>query len=460
MVAGAVPAARAAATRAAQPGHDGPRDAGAPAPCWSRRWRSSAPRTPTARSRRRGPSRRRGTLLGVSTNTGVRFADVDAVGAPWWFQVYVMDDRAVTADARPAGRGRRRPRLVLTVDAPGGRPARARSSSRAPGRSATACRSTCPAATTGGTCSAARRNLCVDDIGWLRGLRGLPVVVKGVLRGDDAAALRRRGRRRRSSSRPTAAAASTGRSPRPTPCPRSSPRSATAAEVYVDSGLRTPEHVAAALCLGARAVFLGRPVLWALATGGDAAASRSCWAASTPSSSGCCARSASARWTSSGRTWWSDAMALRISHLSVRRPRRERPVALVGRGARLVGGPRGPEPPRPRGVPDLRPRRAAAAAVHRGARRQGGQEPPAPRPRPDRRARARPRSSGWSRWARPRSATTAATTEPAGSRSPTPRATRCACSRASSTGRTRTRTSCAETAGHAGPDRLAFRLWR
>ncbi len=41
------------------------------------------------------------------------------------------------------------------------------------------------------------------------------------------------------------------------------------AEVYVDSGLRTPEHVAAALCLGARAVFLGRPVLWALATGGD-----------------------------------------------------------------------------------------------------------------------------------------------------------------------------------------------
>ena len=42
------------------------------------------------------------------------------------------------------------------------------------------------------------------------------------------------------------------------------------AEVYVDSGLRTPEHVAAALCLGARAVFLGRPVLWALATGGDA----------------------------------------------------------------------------------------------------------------------------------------------------------------------------------------------
>jgi 4-hydroxymandelate oxidase len=42
------------------------------------------------------------------------------------------------------------------------------------------------------------------------------------------------------------------------------------AEVYADSGLRTPEHVAAALAMGARAVFLGRPPLWALAAEGTA----------------------------------------------------------------------------------------------------------------------------------------------------------------------------------------------
>ena len=41
-------------------------------------------------------------------------------------------------------------------------------------------------------------------------------------------------------------------------------------EVYVDSGLRTPEQVAAALAMGARAVFLGRPALWALAAEGSA----------------------------------------------------------------------------------------------------------------------------------------------------------------------------------------------
>jgi 4-hydroxymandelate oxidase len=42
------------------------------------------------------------------------------------------------------------------------------------------------------------------------------------------------------------------------------------AEVYVDGGLRRPADVAKALALGARAVLLGRPVIWSLATGGSA----------------------------------------------------------------------------------------------------------------------------------------------------------------------------------------------
>jgi 4-hydroxymandelate oxidase len=40
------------------------------------------------------------------------------------------------------------------------------------------------------------------------------------------------------------------------------------AEVYVDGGLRRAPDVAKALSLGARAAFVGRPSLWALATGG------------------------------------------------------------------------------------------------------------------------------------------------------------------------------------------------
>ena len=40
------------------------------------------------------------------------------------------------------------------------------------------------------------------------------------------------------------------------------------AEVYVDGGVRTGGHVLRALALGARAVLVARPVLWALAVDG------------------------------------------------------------------------------------------------------------------------------------------------------------------------------------------------
>ena len=39
-------------------------------------------------------------------------------------------------------------------------------------------------------------------------------------------------------------------------------------EVYADGGLRSGSDVLTALALGARAVFVGRPAIWGLATGG------------------------------------------------------------------------------------------------------------------------------------------------------------------------------------------------
>ena len=38
--------------------------------------------------------------------------------------------------------------------------------------------------------------------------------------------------------------------------------------VFVDGGIRSPESALAGLALGASLVFVGRPVLWALACGG------------------------------------------------------------------------------------------------------------------------------------------------------------------------------------------------
>ncbi|HEU4730033.1 MAG TPA: alpha-hydroxy acid oxidase [Kofleriaceae bacterium] len=43
----------------------------------------------------------------------------------------------------------------------------------------------------------------------------------------------------------------------------------SAVPVYFDSGVRSGQHVAVALALGARAVLVGRPVLWGLAAGGQ-----------------------------------------------------------------------------------------------------------------------------------------------------------------------------------------------
>ncbi len=113
------------------------------------------------------------------------------------------------------------------------------------------------------------------------------MVVKGVLRGDDACACRAHGAaavlvsnhggRQLDGALPSALAlpgvAAALAEPREPAGPRG--RRAAAAtgspaggEVYADGGIRTGEDVLAALALGAGAVFLGRPVLWALACAG------------------------------------------------------------------------------------------------------------------------------------------------------------------------------------------------
>ena len=46
------------------------------------------------------------------------------------------------------------------------------------------------------------------------------------------------------------------------------------AEVYVDGGVRSGTHALIALARGARAVFVGRPVLWGLAVAGEEGALR------------------------------------------------------------------------------------------------------------------------------------------------------------------------------------------
>jgi 4-hydroxymandelate oxidase len=105
------------------------------------------------------------------------------------------------------------------------------------------------------------------DIARLSDVSGLPVVAKGVLRGDQAL--------RCIDGGASAVVVSThggrqldGVVAVPFALPEVAEAVGDRAEVYADGGIRTGPDVVRALALGARAVLVGRPVLWALATGG------------------------------------------------------------------------------------------------------------------------------------------------------------------------------------------------
>ncbi|HET9842540.1 MAG TPA: alpha-hydroxy acid oxidase [Nocardioides sp.] len=209
-----------------------------------------------------------GSLCVLSSNCGTRWPELGS-GSPWWLQAYLPARRDLMLPVLEGAVAAGAAAIVLTVDTP------------FPGSKYAADAEDW----TGVDLSWWRINfadpefdrwapdLGVGDIGWLRDNTGLPVVVKGVLRADDAlrcldagaAAIyvSNHGGRQLDRAVPTASALrdvvdAVG----------------DRAEVYVDGGIRTGVDALAALALGARAVFLGRPLLHALALDGAAGVER------------------------------------------------------------------------------------------------------------------------------------------------------------------------------------------
>jgi 4-hydroxymandelate oxidase len=219
-----------------------------------------------------------GALYICSTQATMSVEEVAAAApeAARWFQVYVVRDRGWTAElvARAAAAGYKA--LVLTVDVPllGNRLRDLRNHFRLPtglkpanAPPAGAARQRELAADVLAQAGQFDPSLTPEVIGWLAERSGLPVVVKGVLRGDDALAcveagavgvvVSNHGGRQLDSVVATADAlaevvAAVG----------------DRVEVYVDGGIRRGTDVLKALALGARAVLVGRPVLWGLTMGG------------------------------------------------------------------------------------------------------------------------------------------------------------------------------------------------
>ncbi len=116
-------------------------------------------------------------------------------------------------------------------------------------------------------------DLTWKDIEWLAGLTKLPVLVKGVLRGDDAVTALKSG------AAGVVVSNHGGRQLDTVPAtiqvlPEIVEAIGDGGAVLLDGGIRRGIDVLKALALGASAVQVGRPVLWGLATGGEQGAQR------------------------------------------------------------------------------------------------------------------------------------------------------------------------------------------
>jgi 4-hydroxymandelate oxidase len=227
-----------------------------------------------------------GTVFILSTLSTTPLEEVLAAATgPVWFQLYVHRDRGITRELCGRARAAGCRALVLTVDAPllGRRERDVRNgfalppglsiASLAPGRGGEVAPAAGESALFAYCASLLDASMTWKDLEWLRSITDLPILVKGIVRGDDAVRAVERGvagvvvsnhgGRQLDGSPATAAV-----------LPEIVRAVAGRAEVLVDGGIRRGTDVIKALALGVRAVLVGRPILWALAAGGQAGVSR------------------------------------------------------------------------------------------------------------------------------------------------------------------------------------------
>ena len=217
-------------------------------------------------------------ILSSLSNTAMEAVFAQA-GSPRWFQLYVYKDREITRELVQRAEAAGAEAIVLTVDAPGlgTRERDARNRFRLP--DGLLVENLCPLGKGNfpdvhgsGLAAYVRANfkqdLGFEDLDWLGSSTRLPVVVKGVCRGDDArhaaehgvkaVVVSNHGGRQLDTAPPTCEV-----------LPHVLEAAGDLCEIYVDGGIRRGGDVLKAIALGARAVLVGRPILWGLCVDGE-----------------------------------------------------------------------------------------------------------------------------------------------------------------------------------------------
>lgn len=198
-----------------------------------------------------------------------------------WFQLYIYRDRAVTAELVRRAERAGCTGLVLTVDTPilGRRERDLLNGFHVPAEFPAPNLGVDMRATLGAQSDMSSAlaqfilrhwdaGIAWPDLAWLQSITRLPIYVKGVVRGDDArlalehgaagVIVSNHGGRQLDTAVPTARA-----------LPEVADAMAGEGTLLVDGGIRRGTDVLKALAMGARAVLLGRPLLWGLAVGGE-----------------------------------------------------------------------------------------------------------------------------------------------------------------------------------------------
>lgn len=224
-----------------------------------------------------------GSIVTLSTFSVTPIEDVMAAAVgPVWFQLYVYKDRSATEALVQRVEAAGCTALELTADAPilGRRERDVRNHFSlpkdlwAPNLTADGTPPLPESPGPSGSPFAAAfdalvdPNLTWDDIEWLTSVSNLPVLVKGVVRADDA---------RRAIDAGAAGVIVSNHGGRqfdtaPAAIDAVGPIAETVGdrgEVIVDGGIRRGADVVKAIAMGARAVQIGRPIVWGLVVDGE-----------------------------------------------------------------------------------------------------------------------------------------------------------------------------------------------